>query len=131
MKMAIHMTKILTPQGALAAISLTVGAHAAIHGYAGAATLADADQLILKFVMPLVLVFWVRSDYQRSRYWPCFEYDLFVWVAWPVTLLHYLVHTRGVRGLWVYLGLWGLFLFPALCVGVAVVVSGVRNMVSP
>jgi hypothetical protein len=83
MKVAAHMTKIISPLGGLVSISLAVSVHAFIVGYAGASALPDLDRLILKFVMPLVLVFWLHADYQRSRYWPCFEYDLFLLVAWP------------------------------------------------
>src|SRR6267143_2646658 len=130
MKVAAGMTKIISPLGALVSISLAVSVHAFILGFAGASALPDLDRLMLKFVMPLVLVFWLHTDYRRSRYWPCFAYDLFLLVAWPVTLLHYLVHTRGKRWVGVYLGIWGLFLLPALCIGVAAVVAGLRGLAS-
>ena len=128
--MSVKLTKIASPLGALAILSLGVGVHSAVWSYAGRPALPDLDRLVIRFVMPLFLVSWLHADYPRSRYWPCFEYDLFIFAAWPVTLLHYLVHTRGARGLWVYVAFLVLFFFPAFCAGVAVLVAGVQGFVS-
>lgn len=84
----------------------------AVRGYIGDIEQPDLGAFIWQFGMPLLLVAWLREDYRRSHYWPCFEYDFFAFTAWPVVFPHYLFHTRGIRGVGVFLGFFGLFFVP-------------------
>jgi hypothetical protein len=112
-----------TAIGRLSLFTLTVTVQQAIRGYRGGLDGPDAGQLVWQFGMPLLLVSWVREDFRRSRYWPCFDYDLFLFVAWPIVLPQYLFHTRGVRGIWLFLGFLGPFLLPGVSFGLAYALS--------
>lgn len=81
--------------------------------------------LLADWAFAFLVVLWVRSDYRRSRYWPCFEYDMFLFVAWPLLLPHYLVRTRGPRGLLILAGMFALLLAAAVLVAVIMTVVGV------
>jgi hypothetical protein len=48
--------------------------------------------------VPLLVVWWVERDSQRTRYWPAFHYGLFLLALWPVAVPHYVFRTRGWRG---------------------------------
>ncbi len=60
--------------------------------------------------VPLLVVWWVENDSKRTRYWPAFHYGLFLLALWPVAVPHYVLRTRGWRGV----GLAGLLL-TAIC----------------
>ena len=64
-----------------------------------------AMDMIWAWSMSLAIVLWVRADARRSRYWPCFEYDVFMLGGWLFLLPQYLVRTRGAKGLLMFVGL--------------------------
>lgn len=72
---------------------------------------------------------WLYTDHRSSRYWPCYDYDWFMLMMWPVLLPHYLVKTRGKRGLLPFLAIIALsYLLPTLCAAiVAQVVAGTHR----
>jgi hypothetical protein len=72
----------------------------------------------------LLVVWWVRDDSRESKYWPCFDYDMFLLSGWLFLLPHYLVRTRGAKGLLVFAGMMSLFLIASLAVGLALTVLG-------
>lgn len=53
-----------------------------------------------------------REGRLRCAYKPAFEFDAFVFFAWPAVLPYYLFHTRGWRGLRVTAGFFGLAFAP-------------------
>lgn len=64
------------------------------------------------------VVFWVFRDIRTSRFHPSFEYDLFMFLAWPILLPHYLFRTRGRAGFaltaWLYLSLFAAVVLIAI-----------------
>ena len=66
--------------------------------------------LCANFGVPLLIVWWIELDAARTRYWPAYHYALFLLMLSPVAVPHYVLHTRGWRGV----GLAALF-FSALC----------------
>jgi len=59
-----------------------------------------------------VLAFWVRADRRSRQFTAPFEFDAFVFFAWPVVLPYYFYRTRGGIGLLATLGVYFLFLAP-------------------
>lgn len=80
-----------------------------------------AVEFLWTWSLSLLVVWWVRHDYYRSRYWPCFEYETFMFAGWLLLLPHYLVRTRGVRGLLIFLGFMGLLLLTLVAVAIVAV----------
>lgn len=62
----------------------------------------------------LILALWVRADREVRRFAVPFEFDAFVFFAWPLVLPYYLYRTRGGRGLRYLFGLYGLYLMPSV-----------------
>ena len=65
-----------------------------------------------------LIVCWVKSDNLEFNYRPCFEYELFMFLWWPVLLPHYLYKTRKGEGLWIFGFSMLLYLLPNIIVWV-------------
>ncbi len=63
----------------------------------------------------LFLVAWVRADMRSHHFSAPYEFDAFLFFAWPAALPYYLYKTRGGRGLFAALGFWVLLtLIPSI-----------------
>ena len=71
-----------------------------------------AAELLWTFEFRLILAWWVRFDRQVRGFSVPFEFDAFVFFAWPVMVPYYLYQTRGRRGLFLATGIFGLQLMP-------------------
>ncbi len=69
----------------------------------------------------LILAFWVRVDRQVRGFRVPYEFDAFVFFAWPFVIPYYLYKTRGERGLLSALGIYALFLAPFVPAGILTV----------
>jgi hypothetical protein len=76
------------------------------------------------FVFNLVLALWVRSDRQARNFRVPFEFDAFMFFAWPFLLPWYLYQTRKSRGLLYAAAAYGLAVLPTLCSAIASIASG-------
>lgn len=112
-----------SPLGRIVMFSCVVAFHQSIQAYGGTLVEESIGTPIWNLGMALLLVAWVYEDHRQSRYWPCFEYDVFLFFAWPLVLPHYLVRTRGIRGLMIYTGFLALYIFPAVCAAIIYVVT--------
>lgn len=101
----------ISPFGRLVVFSGLAAVEMSVRSLSGE-LFSDALDAFYRICWGLLLVWWVESDARRTRYWPCFEYDLFLFTAWVFVLPQFLFHTRGRRGLWTFLGILGLALFP-------------------
>jgi hypothetical protein len=54
--------------------------------------------LLQQLLLPLFVFWWVEHDARTTRYWPAYHYGFWLWYAWPITVPHYVLHTRGRRG---------------------------------
>jgi len=90
------MMSLSSPLGRLVALTTVVAIQQAVHGYCVGVDEPDPWELAWRVGVPLLVVYWLRADSKRAGYWPCFEYDGFVFWAWPLALPHYLVHTRDI-----------------------------------
>ena len=82
----------------------------AVHGLGA----PGAVELLWTFEFRIVLAWWVRVDRQIQGFSAPFEFDAFVFFAWPFIVPYYLYRTRGGRGLFVVAGVYGLYLMPYL-----------------
>ncbi len=73
---------------------------------------ADANRstadLMAQLALPLVLSIWVLSDAHKRGRNLCYDYDTFVFLAWPIIVPVYLFQTRGVRALLTFLCFGGI-----------------------
>jgi hypothetical protein len=58
-----------------------------------------AATLCASYGVPLLVVWWAEHDSGRTRFWPAFHYALFLLTLWPIAVPHYVLRTRGWRGL--------------------------------
>ena len=63
---------------------------------------------------PLLVVWWIEHDSAQTRYRPAFHYPLFVFLVWPVAVPHYVLRTRGWRGMGLALALLAAICAPLL-----------------
>jgi hypothetical protein len=64
--------------------------------------------------LPLVVAWWVTADARKRGRRLCYDYDSFIYFAWPVVVPVYLFQTRGVRAFLTLLCFAGLWLVATL-----------------
>jgi hypothetical protein len=77
----------------------------------------EMSGLLWVFGFVVILVGWVRADRRARGYRAPFEFDAFVFFAWPVAVPYYLCSTRGWRGFLITLGLVALSIVPYFAAG--------------
>ena len=107
-------SKSLIPLFLLAAISGVGLSLLAVHGRIP----SDSTQLLSTFVFRLMVVCWVQVDARAHRYHAPFDFDAFLFFAWPFVLPYYLFRTRGARGLLSSAGILALAIGPDLAADV-------------
>jgi hypothetical protein len=73
-------------------------------------------QLASNVALPLVVASWVMADARKRGRRLCYDYDSFVYFAWPVVVPLYLFQTRGARAfltLLCFAGVWLIALLAA------------------
>jgi hypothetical protein len=81
-----------------------------ITGSSTADQLDDRVQLVPRWALALAVALWVLSDARKRRLPLCYDYDAFLFFAWPLVLPIYLVQTRGWRAIFAMLGFASLYL---------------------
>jgi hypothetical protein len=74
-----------------------------------------------RFALPLVIASWVIADARKRGKALCYDYDSFVFFAWPFIVPVYLFQTRGMRALVTLLcfaGIWLVALAPFFVVSI-------------
>ena len=62
----------------------------------------------------LFVALWVYVDRQRRRLNLAYEFEAFVFFAWPIVLPYYLVKSRGARGLLLAAVFFALLILPSV-----------------
>lgn len=70
--------------------------------------------LLYALAFSLLLTGWVRADRRTRGFSAPFEFDVFVYFAWPIFVPYYLFRTRGWMGLIFGVGICGLFVAPVI-----------------
>ncbi len=66
-------------------------------------------------VQSLFILYWVVADARRRRRVPCHDFGFLVGIYLPVSLIWYLVWSRGLRGLLLLGGFVVLVALPQIC----------------
>ena len=74
---------------------------------------------VSRVALALIMTAWVGADAQKRKQQRCYDYDSFVFFAWPVLVPIYLFQTRGVRAFLTLLCFAGIWLVVMLAATVA------------
>ena len=103
----------------LGMIFVAGGFLAAARGYA----ISQTTRQLWGLSFQVVLAFWVRADRRSRTFNAPFEFDAFMFFAWPVVLPYYFYRTRGGLGLLAALGVYFLFFAPLAIATIARITS--------
>jgi hypothetical protein len=107
---AVSASKSLMPLVALTAIFAVGLSVFSFHGVEA----SGATKLLWRFEFALILTSWVHVDRRVRGFSVPFEFDTFVFFAWPLVVPYYLYRSRGGRGLLFGAGICGLAIAPYL-----------------
>jgi len=74
-------------------------------------------ELASGFAFPLVVALWVMADARKRGRRLCYDFDSFIFFAWPVVVTVYLFQTRGIRAFLTLLCFAGIWLVALLVAG--------------
>jgi hypothetical protein len=85
----------------------------------------ELEVIVAGYVPMIFVLLWMIEDAYRRRSTPCFDFGFLICVLFPLSLLGYLVWTRGWWGLVVFAGMLAAIYVPWF-VGTAltIVISG-------
>jgi hypothetical protein len=98
-----------------------------VSGLGGGQSGSPAD-LASGLAFPLIIASWVTFDARKRGHRLCYDYDSFVFFAWPIVVPVYLFRTRGTRAfltLAAFVGLWLVVMIATF------LISAVREFVLP
>jgi hypothetical protein len=99
------------------AIGLAVASTAAPDG-----RLSARADYVSRVALSLILASWVIADARKRRRQLCYDYDSFVFFAWPIVLPVHLFRTRGPRAFLTLLCFAGIWLVAMLVAAVAFII---------
>jgi len=103
------------------ALWLCVIALGVAHLYAPGDEMSKRADLASRFALPLVIASWVTADARKRGKRLCYDYDSFVFFAYPIIAPIYLFQTRGARAfltLLCFAAIWLIAMTPALVVAI-------------
>jgi len=71
--------------------------------------------MLLSSAISFFMILWVLEDAHRRQGFPCYDFGFLVALGFPLSVVWYLLWTRGFRGLLVIAIFLGLYLAPWLC----------------
>lgn len=75
---------------------------------------SDATQSLWSLVFVIITIIWVIADADTNNFEKPFDFGFLIYIFWPVALPYYLVSTRGVEGIVLFLGFVGIWIGPWL-----------------
>ena len=99
------------PFGPLAGALVVMFLWPLVHGIL-AVPPSEGELLLLSYVPSVFVMLWAIGDAQHRRCTPFFDFGLLIWYLFPLSLLGYLVWTRGWRGLAVFVALLAAIYVP-------------------
>lgn len=73
---------------------------------------SDSTQSLWGFIFLIVTIIWVMADSETSDFHKPFDFGFLMYIFWPIALPYYLISTRGVEGIVLFIGLIGIWLGP-------------------
>jgi hypothetical protein len=73
---------------------------------------------VARAALALIMASWVNADAQKRQRRLCYDYDSFVFFAWPIVVPVYLFRTRGSRAFLTLLWFAGICLIAMLAAAV-------------
>lgn len=70
------------------------------------------EMLVVSYVPLVFVLLWMSDDAHRRRCTPCHDFGFLMWYLFPLTLLGYLLWTRGWWGLVVFVGMLAIIYVP-------------------
>jgi hypothetical protein len=101
------------PIGWVMICTVTAVSMAAIDAYGGLRQ-ADSIQFLGTHAIAFSIIYWVYTDSLRTKYRPTIDYEWFMYLLMILLLPHYLYKTRGMRGLFLGVGLTMLTYAPSV-----------------
>jgi hypothetical protein len=80
---------------------------------------SETVQGLMSIALGLAFILWVTVDARSRHQTPCYDFGFLVAVFFPVSLVWYVLWSRGWRGLLTLGVLVGLMLLPMFCGSVA------------
>jgi len=87
--------------------------------------LSPAADYVSRIALSLIMAAWVHADARKFKERHCYDFDSFVFFAWPVVVPVYLFRTRGMRAFLTLLCFAGIWL--AAWIAAAVIIL-IRNL---
>ncbi len=110
--------RLFSPFKVLVALVFVVSALRIAYVVTGAAPSAAAE-FLTPFCLGLAFILWVVEDARVRRRVPCYDFAFLVAVFFPVSVLWYVVWSRGWWGLVTLVAIFGLMILPQLSAVVA------------
>ena len=78
---------------------------------------------VARVALALIISSWVISDAQKRQRRVCYDYDSFVFFAWPIVVPVYLFRTRGWRAFLTLLCFAGIWLVAMLAAALVILIQ--------
>jgi hypothetical protein len=96
-----------------------MGLQSVLNVTAVARGVAPPHDLLTEYSAILFVLLWMATDARRRRYAPCHEFGFLLGVYLPISLVWYLLWSRGWRGLLPLATFIGLLMLPGIIYTVA------------
>jgi len=110
----------------LAILSVIYAIGLSVLAYHGYPMRPEASALLWGLEFQTLLATWVRLDRRYRDLGLPFEFEAFVFFAWPVAAPYYLYRTRGMRGLAVTAAVYVFYIVPTVVSVTVPVVARLR-----
>ena len=71
---------------------------------------SGSTQFLWSFVFMILSILWAQKDAENRDVYKPFDFGFLFYIFWPVAFPWYLVHTRGIEGILLFLGFISLWL---------------------
>lgn len=75
---------------------------------------SDSTQTLWGVISLILSIMWATADASTNEFEKPFDFGFLMYIFWPVALPYYLVATRGIEGIVLFVGLISIWLGPWL-----------------
>ncbi len=77
-------------------------------------SVSDATQSVWAFIFLVLSILWTIEDSKLTRFDKPVDFDFLMYIFWPIAFPYYLISTRGVEGITLFLGFLAIWCGPWL-----------------